>query len=236
MKMVKTDGAAVVAPIDVDGVRTVIGEDLNRAEVGMFCMLRAGVGLLVFKELCGHGEWEQRILELGGGKAPRTLRNYMKQALEFIIAHGVTPSQAWAELVKIDPSQVSAMMIAAPAPLALGAGEAVKAAAPKKGKKAKAPDAGAGTSPQTFSQLLVDFIRQRDQQKKSRQPETPPKPLTKKEKVDAAIAEANRIVNMAADWVADGTWALLPDEELESTMAGLRAAADKLRSEIKGRK
>ena len=52
---------------------------------------------------------------------------------------------------------------------------------------------------------------------------------------EAAIAEANRVVNVTADWLADGTWALLPDEELESTMAGLRAAADKIRVEFKNR-
>lgn len=224
---------AAVLSSDWNEMRSIISDDLNRAEVGMFSMLRAGVGLLCFKGMAEHGEWEARLMELCPGKSPRTLQTYMQRAREFADSHGITPEQAWPELSKIDAAQVGSLMIAAPAALQL-AEQNEPAAAPSKrgGRKAKA-EAPAPAAMPSFSQMLLDFIQQR-KAAKPKQAE-PPKPLTRKEKVEAAIAEANRVVNLTADWVADGTWALLPDDELESTLAGLRAAADKIRDEFKSR-
>lgn len=233
MKQTKNDAVAVPMAIseDVDAMRRVIAEDLDRAEVGMFSMLRAGVGLLCYKGMSPFGEWESRLMELCPGKATRTLQMYMQRAREFTESHGITPEQAWPELSKIDATQVGNLMLAAPQTLQIGAGDEPPHAA-KRGRKTKAGEAEIAPMP-TFSQMLLDFIQQRKAARPK--PSEPAKPLTKKEKVEAAISEANRVVNVTADWIADGTWALLPDEELESTMAGLRAAADKIRAEFKNR-
>jgi len=240
MNQTKNNAVATVdnvQPIDAAAMRTMIGEDLNRAEVGMFAMLRAGVGLLCYKGMSEFGEGEARLLELCPNKSARTLQTYMQRAREFCEANGVSAESAYAELAKIDAASVSNLVLTAPQPAKqIGAGERQPAAPAKRGgKKAKAgtdesPDAG----DQTFSQMLVDFIQQR----KAARPKStgPAKPLTRKEKVEAAIAEAARVVNMTADWLADGTWALLPEEELESTMSGLRAAADRIRDEFRSRK
>ncbi len=235
MKQRKNDAVAVPMAIseDVDAMRRVIAEDLDRAEVGMFSMLRAGVGLLCYKGMSPFGEWESRLMELCPGKATRTLQMYMQRAREFTESHGITPEQAWPELSKIDATQVGSLMLAAPQALQIGEGERPSGHVDaKRGRKAKAEAAPAAGAP-TFAQMLMDFIQQR----RAGKPKAaePAKPLTKREKVEAAICEANRVVNLAADWVADGTWALLPDEELESTMAGLRAASDKLREEYRKR-
>lgn len=239
MKQTKNDAVATVEnvqPIDVDTMKTIIGEDLNRAEVGRFCMLRAGVGLLCYKGMSEFGEWESRLMELCPGKSPRTLQGYMKIAKDCLIERGISPERAWEELRKFDAASAGNLIMAAPEALQIGAGEAQPAAPAKRGgKKANADAAPAPVaSDQTFSQMLIDFIQQR----KAARPKSsePAKPLTKKEKVEAAIAEAARIVNMTADWIADGTWGLLPDEELESTMSGLRAASDRVTKEFKSRK
>lgn len=238
MKQTKNDAVATVAdvqPIDVDTMKTIIGEDLNRAEVGRFCMLRAGVGLLCYKGMSEFGEWEARLMELCPGKSPRTLQNYMKIARDCLTERGISPELAWNELRKFDAASAGNLILSAPEALQIGAGEEQPAAPAKRGKKAKtdaAPAPAAGD--QTFSQMLIDFIQQRKAARPK--PSEPAKPLTKREKVEAAIAEANRIVNMTADWIADGTWALLPDEELESTMSGLRAASDRIGKEFKSRK
>ncbi len=239
MKQTKNDAVATVAdvqPIDVDSMKTIIGEDLNRAEVGRFCMLRAGVGLLCYKGMSEFGEWEARLMELCPGKSPRTLQGYMKSAKDCLIERGISPERAWDELRKFDAASAGNLIMAAPEALQIGAVEAQPAALAKRGgKKSKSGAAPApAASDQTFSQMLIDFIQQR----KAARPKSsePAKPLTKKEKVEAAIAEAARIVNMTADWIADGTWALLPDEELESTMSGLRAASDRIAKEFKSRK
>lgn len=238
MKQTKNDAVATVKnvqPIDVASMKAIIGADLDRAEVGMFCMLRAGVGLLVYKAMSEHGDWEQRLMELCPGKSARTLQMYMKQARELCEARQITPEQAWDEASKIDASQVGTLMLAAPAAMQIGTGEPEAASSHKKGRKgAKAEQApGPDASAQTFSQMLIDFIQQR-KAAKAKDAE-PPKPLTKREKVEAAIIEASRIVNTTADWLADGTWALLPDDELESTLAGIRSVADRLRDEFKSR-
>jgi hypothetical protein len=226
--VVKADADAAGQPLDMLAMGKVIVNDLGRAEVGIFCMLRAGVGLLVFKELSGHGEWEQRLLELGGGKSPRTLQMYMQTARRMCEQRGVTPQQAWAEAVKIDASQAGSLMLEAPPPPA----QIADGRPPKKGKGGKAPPPPPAGS--AFKQMLLDFIEQR----KNRRAENaePPKPLTKKEKVEAAVEEGNRVANLVADWAGDATWALMPDEELESVWAGIRSAAEKLRGEMLRRK
>jgi hypothetical protein len=223
-------------PADMAAMKAIIADDLNRAEVGQFSMLRAGVGLLCYRALSGHGEWESRLMELCPGKSPRTLQLYMQQARQFADAHGITPEQAWPELSRIDASQVGLLLAGGggAAPLQLTAGGPQPDAAKKGGKKGKAKtaDAPADDAP-TFAQMLLDFIQQRKRAKPAAAADA--RPLTKGERVAAAVAEANRIVNTMADWVADSTWALLPDEEIESCAAGLRAAADKIREEVRKR-
>lgn len=230
----KVAQVTALAAADIPTMVDSVASDLTQAGIGTFCMLRAGVGLTCIKQLCDHATWEPRMMELFPNRSPRTLQRYMSQAREFMDAQGVTPEQAWGELSKFDATQVDTLMISAPTPLALGNGEPTEEPPAKRGRKAKAePAPSPDASSQTFSQMLIDFIQHRKRGKAK--DTTPPKPLTKKEKVEAAIAEANRVVNVTADWLADGTWALLPDEELESTMAGLRAAADKIRVEFKNR-
>lgn len=229
--------AAVATATDRDEMRNIIASDLDRAEVGMFSMLRAGVGLLCFKAMSDHGEWESRLMELCPGKSPRTLQTYMKQARDFADSRGITPEQAWPELSKIDAEKVRDLILdAGPDVKQLGTGAEPEAAPTAKRGRGKAKDpAHTDGIDQTFSQMLIDFIQQRKSKGKSKDA-PPPRPLTKREKIDAAIAEANRIINVTADWIADGTWALLPDDELESTMAGLRASSDKITQEFRNRK
>ncbi len=237
MKHTKNDAVATVKnvqPIDVASMTAMIADDLNRAEVGKFSMLRAGVGLLCCKAMSEHGEWEARLMELCPGKSPRTLQTYMKDARDCLDARGIAPEAAWGELAKIDVAQVGSLMIAAPAQAQLGTGEPEPQEPAKRGRKSRAEAAPAPeASAAVFSQMLIDFIQQR-KSAKAKYTE-PTKPLTKREKMDAAVDEAARVVNIAADYVANATWALLPDDNLESTWAGFKATADKLGSEMKAR-
>lgn len=212
----------VSQPMDLREMGQIISDDLGRAEIGIFCMLRAGVGLLCFKELSEHGEWEQRLLELGGGKSPRTLRMYMQTARRMCEQRGVTAQEAWSEAVKIDASQISSLILeAAGQPQLLTAGTADQTT-----------DQAQPFEP-IFTQMLLDYLEER---KTSKRPiATPNKPLTKQEKTEAAVAEAYRIINLTVDWLSDGTWGFLPDEELESAMASIRTVADKLRDEFRRR-
>ena len=231
----KVAQVTALAAADIPTMVDSVAADLTQAGIGTFCMLRAGVGLTCIKQLCDHATWEPRMMELFPNRSPRTLQRYMSQARDFMDAQGVTPEQAWGELSKFDATQVVNLMIASPEPLQLGTGDEEPAAQPaKRGRKAKHEAApNPDESSQTFSQMLADYIQQRNR-KKVKTAE-PPKPLTKTEKVQASIDESIRIINVTADYVADGTWSLLPDKNLESTWAGLKAAADKLGSEFKAR-
>ncbi len=226
---------AMLAATDIPSMVDSVASDLTQAGIGTFCMLRAGVGLTCIKQLSDHATWESRMMELFPNRSPRTLQRYMAQARDFMDTQGVTPEQAWAELSKFDATQVVNLMIAAPEPLQLGAGDEEPAAQPaKRGRKAKQEAAPRpDESSQTFSQMLADYIQQRNRKKVK--PTETPKPLTKREKIEAAVDEANRVVNVAADYVANATWALLPDDDLESTWAGFKATADKLSAEMKNR-
>jgi len=234
-------GAPLVAE-DIPAMADMVATDLTQAGIGSFYILRAGVGLTCFKQLCDHSNWEARMMELFPNRSVRTLQRYMKDANEFMETYDVAPEAAWAVLSKFDAQQVAALAngraIAAPGgPRQIGAGETVEDPPAKKGRRAKKDEpAPSPDAPEpTFIQMLLDFMEQRKRAKKPK-PTVPPKELTKKQKIEAAIAEAFRVVNLTADWVADGTWVLLPDEELESAMAGLRAAADKIRDEFRNRK
>jgi hypothetical protein len=227
----------MLAAKDIPSMVDSVSSDLTRIGIGAFCTLRAGVGLTCIKQLNEHGGWEARMMELFPNRSLRTLQRYMEQACDFMDAHGVMPEQAWSELIKIDATQLDSLVIAAPTTLALGTGETGKDPANKTAKRGCKAKRDAAPSPEastpTFWQMLLDYIRNKNT--KAVTPKGPEKTLTGKERKQAAINIAAALVNRAADYVSDCTWALLPDDELESTWAGLKAAADKLSAEIKKR-
>jgi hypothetical protein len=222
---------SMLAATDIPSMVDSVSSDLTRVGIGTFCMLRAGVGLTCIKQLNDYGEWESRMMELFPNRSLRTLQRYMEQAGEFMDAHGVSPEQAWAELIKIDATQLDSLAIAPTEMRQLGTGNVPDPE--KRGRKAKNPEPVPDASVPTFWQMLLDYIRNKN--KKTIKVRESEKRMTGKERQQAAIDFAALIVNQAANYVSDGTWTLLPDDELESAWHGLKAAADKLGSEMKAR-
>ena len=234
MKQSKNDavatvnGSAPLAVTDVPNMIQQINDDMSGAEVGMFKMLRAGIGLTAIKGMNAHGEWEQRMMELFPNKSPRTLQTYMQRAKPFLAEHKVSAEQAWAELSKLNAEQAVGMLLSSAQPKQIGEGE--EAGARKRGKKDEAkPDVTVGGQPVT--EMLMDFIQQR---KKEKSP-TPAKPLTKAERIKAAAAEAERVRGLVSDYIDDATYTLLSLEDLELAKSDLMSASGKLNAEIKAR-
>ena len=72
----------VVMPDDKN-LAAQITEDINNAELGAFCRVRAGVGLCNIRELNAHGEWEKRLLALFPNRSKATLYRYMQDGRKF---------------------------------------------------------------------------------------------------------------------------------------------------------
>ena len=75
----KTTAVAKAEAADLAKTNTIlemVNQDINKAEIGKFFALRAGVGLLVVKGMCPHGEWGGMILQAMPGRAAHYTRVY----------------------------------------------------------------------------------------------------------------------------------------------------------------
>jgi len=217
-KVTRVESTAVTVLPRHEAVRDVdmldmIRDDMSKAQIGAFSSLRAGIGLLCMKEMGGHGSWETRMVEEFPNRAPRTLRNYMENARMFCAMYSVTPQIAWGGFRDISTEQLDSLVISPPSEVRKLTG----------GK----PSGG-------ITRMLADYFAQKTDAKKKKAAE-PSKPLTEKEKIEAATDNANRIANLVADWISDMMWSLVDKDTLDNIASGLRAASDKLRQELKSR-
>lgn len=216
---------------DMSNMVQQINDDMRGAEVGLFKTIRAGIGLTAIKAMNEWGAWEQRMMELFPNKSARTLQIYMQRAKPFLADTMLTAEQAWADLSKMDLDQAVGLVLAANTPKQLGAGEPEKPAG-KKGKKASGDSDKPGASvSKSIAEQLVDFV----QKQKKEKDKTPPKPLTKAEKIKAATDNAERVRHMVSDWIDDADYTLIPLADLELAKSDLMSAAGKLGDEIKSR-
>ena len=103
--LVKKQSADVVTPdvmMDDAGMVRQIREDMANAELGDFCRLRAGVGLVNFRELNAHGQWMGEMMKAFPGKSARTLQRYMQNAGKWLAMVGAETGRAYEKLMGID--------------------------------------------------------------------------------------------------------------------------------------
>lgn len=187
------------------GILGQVRQDIDNAELGRFFALRAGVGLIVVKELCAHGEFMPEALRMIPNRHPATLRRYINEARQFLEAKALMAHEVWLPLSQV--GQRSGRL------LGPGGGEDL---------------------PQPASDL-AEWLAAKDEEKKKK-PEAPgKKELTKRQKVEAATAHALGLAHQVSDWLSDGMWALILDDDLESVASALRAASDRLRADLRNR-
>ena len=103
--LVKKPSVEVVTPdvmMDDAGMVRQIREDMANAELGDFCRLRAGVGLVNFRELNAHGQWMGEMMKAFPGKSARTLQRYMQNAGKWLAMVGVETGRAYEKLMSIN--------------------------------------------------------------------------------------------------------------------------------------
>ncbi len=91
-----------------DTILGMVRQDVANAELGKFFALRAGVGMIVVKEMCHHGEWAAQMLRMLPGRTPRTLRRYMADARTFLDAKALMASDIWDQLASVGQAQLGA--------------------------------------------------------------------------------------------------------------------------------
>lgn len=229
------DAVKAPPPFAIDAsMEQLIRDDLTRADIGFFSMLRAGLGLLVIKEWNEHGSWEHRLQEIAGAhRSARTMQRYMKHAQDRCVAVGITPAEAWLDARDIDVTTMRGRM--------LEAGEAQRLLAADGADEAEETD-GQGEAEATvekptniFAQMVLSYIDMQLDKKAKKKEVAPVAPLTDQQRTDAAIDRAAKIVAELTDWLADGSWGLLGDDELESAMSAIRTIADRLREDYNQR-
>jgi len=211
-----TDGLTAQDCARIDGVLGMVRQDINNAEIGKFFALRAGVGMIVVKEMCPHGEWSQAMLKMLPGRSPATLRRYMGAARDFLDSKALMARDIWDKLASVGSSALGA----AAAGLLLGDGT----------------DRQASTDPTVDVpdevQAMAEYLRE-----ESRGPSGsgdkghPPAPraLTAAEKRKAASDLWQGIAGRVTDeGIARQTWQVLDQETLETCASALRTVADKM--------
>jgi len=199
----------------VDGVLGMVRQDIRNAEIGRFFAMRAGVGLIVVKELCDHGEWGQEMIRMIPDRSPRTLRKYMAEARDFLDSKAIMARDIWDKLASVGSSALGA----AAAGLLLGDGSERTANDPA----VEVPDE---------VRAMADYLRE-DAALASQAKAQPqaPRALSAGEKRKAASdlwqALAGRVTD---EGIARQTWQILDAETLETVASALRTVADKMMS------
>lgn len=181
-----------------DGILVQVRQDIDNAELGRFFALRAGVGLIVVKELCAHGEFMPEALRMIPGRHPRTLQRYINEARLFLDAKALMAHDVWLPLSQV--GQRSGRLLG-----------------PGGGEDLPQPAADA-----------AEWLAKKDEEKKPKKPEPgPEKKLSAAERRQAAIDRWRPLAGQVKDWGVDRpNWQYLALDELESVVSVLRTVAD----------
>jgi len=222
VQVIKRDGSVAITPevrAKVEGILAQINRDIGNAELGRFFALRAGCGLIVVKELCEHGEWGAEMLRMMPNRSPRTLRNYMSKAHDFLETKALMARDVWDKLLGVCQLEETAGR------LLLGTGKPDEKAAAKIPKEVLA---------------MAEYIRDESAGEK------PPKPAAAEGAKPGKTSKAERVKAARDFWhpvasriqkagITDRLWELLDDDELESVQSAIMSVALAMRAELKTR-
>lgn len=223
-KAVSKKATAIVKAEAADMVKTnsildMVNSDINNAEIGKFYALRAGVGLLVVKAMCPHGEWGGIINKAMPGRAPRTIRSYMADSKKYLDDKGVTAGDVWQGLSEFEPATM--LVQGSGGTLLLASGE------------------GGEVQPPAAAADMAQWLNERNAEAASSAKGEAGKPavkskLTRAQKKDAATADL--VLSMSKVAVAlTGEWTLCDTETLDTFQASLTVAAAQVKEELKKR-
>jgi hypothetical protein len=189
-----------------DGILVQVRQDIDNAELGRFFELRAGVGLIVVKELCAHGEFMPEALRMIPGRHPRTLQRYIAGARQFLDAKALMAHEVWLPLSQV--GQRSGRLLG--------------------------PGGDGDALPQPAADA-AEWLAEKDAEKKPKAEDDGGKrgPTVAERRLAAAGRWQNLAGQVADHGIARPDWRLLDTETLETVASNLRAVADQMLTFIK---
>ncbi len=212
--------AEVVTPeVMLDGKNLLkqVGEDMASAELGDFCRLRAGVGLLRFREMNPHGEWMNEMAAAFPNRSYRTLSRYMQQASKFIGQLGVGADAVHQKMMALDVDTLRAQ-ICAPA-----------------SERKLLPERGVAKAA-ALDNKITNAVVAYSAGEKVEAPKPQHVKISKEEEMQTRVAYAAALAAKLQMWIGDSrTIRTLPTEPLESMRAVLVLVTDALKNELRTR-
>jgi len=195
-----------------------ICQDLDNSDIGQFYRARACVALVLLKERCPHGLYENTTAEAMPNRSARTLRRYFSEGKTFLDATNLKAGDAYAQLKGFDP--VTALTQGSDGRLLIGSGDG--------GAQAK-------EIPQAVEALANKINDKIDERTNANgDPSPKKKKLTRAQKREAAVSDlmgAVTKVNVALG----GAWILVDTETLDTVQASLTVAVATIKEELKTR-
>jgi len=204
---------------EVNNILDMVNMDIGNAQVGRVFALRAGVGLLIVKDMCLRGEWQTIIPNALPHRAPRTIRGYMKDAKKYLDSKGLKASNVWQGLSEFNPAMLAQSDTGA---LMLKCGVDDTGDVPEAAVK------------------LTDYINELNEEKETRKgandadKEKKKKTLSKAQKRDAAAADLALAIGKVST-ALNGDWMLVDTETLDTVASSLTVAAATIKEELKKR-
>lgn len=192
-----------------------INQDIGNAEMGRFFALRAGVGLIVVREMCGHGPFGLAMAEMMPDRSGRTLRRYMKGAHDFLETKALEAREIWGPLSSIGSGALSAS-----------------------GGRLMIGDGKAGDVPAPVAAIADYLAEKKDAEAKTASADAAPakgsRKLTKAERLMAARGQWHPLASkIQKAGITDRLWEDLPDDELEDVQSALSSVAGAMRQVLK---
>ena len=190
--------------------------DLGNAQIGKFFALRAGVALIVVKEMCGHGNYILLTAELMPNRSKRTLTRYVAEAHGFLEGKALMAREVWGALAKAGATALTD----GGGRLQIGDGK------------------GGGNLPAPV-RAMGEWLEEREAEapKAEKPAEKPPRGrMTKAERLKTARDVWHPMANkLQRAGITERLWEELPEDEIESLMAVIASVAVAMKQEIKNR-
>ena len=202
----------------VEGILGQVSSDIGNAEIGQFFALRAGVGLIVVRELCEHGEWGPEMVRMLPNRHPSTLRRYMAKAHDFLEDRALMAREIWDKLASV----CSGELTDGGGRMLIGEGK---------------PAPGSAKFPKEVMEM-ADYIRASQAEKlpSAKPADEKPRKISAAEKRKTAQVFWNQMANrIQVAGLTERLWEHLDDEDLDSVSAALTTVAAEMKKALRAR-
>lgn len=217
--LVKKDAEVLTPVVEAsdNDILSQVKSDMQAADLGDFCRLRAGLGLENFRELNAAGNWEERMMQMFPERTPRTLRRYMSNGRKFLDAVGVDAKTAYEKLMTLSADDVRGLI-----------------AARSEGAKAL-PEKGVAKQI-AIANRITNAVAAYSAGEKPAAAEAKPKAISKQDEINARNLFALGLSRKVRDWGEDAKLVrTMATETLETVQAELTLVVGILKAELRSR-